>query len=214
MEEYQAIQQAGAGFWDMLPAIITAIGTILTGWFGYNQYTKNKMTDQKIEQWKKEEKEKSAKRSEDLAKIYGELWQLLHGLSADRVYILQPHPLSSNLYLSISLEVKENGISPMKHNIRRMLISDIPAFAADLASRDFMYYKDVSSEIKDDKMRSIFLTNGTDMVVIRKLSDERYDWIGSIVVEHARPVDTPPMVYRALMASAADNIRFILPEYK
>lgn len=214
MEEYQAIQQVGAGFWDMLPAIITAIGTIVMAWFGYNQYTKNKLTDQKIEQWKKEEKEKSAKRSEDLAKIYGELWQLLHGLSADRVYILQPHPLSSNLYLSVSLEVKENGISPMKPVVRRMLIADVPAFAADLASRDFLYYKDISSEVKDDKMRSIFLTNGTDMVVIRKLSDEKYDWIGSIVVEHARPVDTPPMVYRTLMASAADNIRYILPEYK
>lgn len=214
MEEYQAIQSAGAGFWNALPTLITAIGTIVMAWFGYNQYTKNKLTDRKIEQWRKEEEEKSAKRSEDLAKIYGELWQLLHGLSADRVYILQPHPLTNNLYLSINLEVKEHGISPMKSVISRMQLSDIPQFASDLASREFLYYKDVSSEVKDDKMRSLFLTNGTDMVVVRKLGDEHYDWIGSIVVEHARAVDTPPMVYRALLASAADNIRFILPEYK
>lgn len=214
MEEYQEIISGGAVFWNMMPAIITAVGTIIMGWFGYNQYSKNKLTDQKIEKWKKDEEEKSTKRSEDLAKIYGELWQLLRGLSADRVYIIQPHPLTNNLYLSISLEVKENGISPMKPVIRKMQMSDVPAFAADLASRDFIYFSDISTEVKDDKMRSLFLTNGTNMVVIRKMRDEHYDWIGSIVVEHTRAVETPPMVYRTLLSSAADNIRYILPEYK
>ena len=75
---------------------------------------KNKFTDLKIEKWKEEEEAKTAKRSDNMANIYGVLWQLLHELSADRVYIVQPHPLINNLFLSISLEVRRNGVSPMK----------------------------------------------------------------------------------------------------
>lgn len=35
---------------EYLPAIISAIGTIIAAWFAYNQYTKNKITDLKVEQ--------------------------------------------------------------------------------------------------------------------------------------------------------------------
>jgi hypothetical protein len=38
-----------SGLVEHLPSIITALGTIILGWFTYNQYTKNKLTDVKIE---------------------------------------------------------------------------------------------------------------------------------------------------------------------
>ena len=38
---------------EYLPAIISAIGTIIAAWFAYNQYAKNKFTDLKIEKMKK-----------------------------------------------------------------------------------------------------------------------------------------------------------------
>ena len=53
-----------------LAAIISAMGTIAAAWFAYNQYTKNKLTDLKIEQFKKEEKtvyETARTSMEDLA---------------------------------------------------------------------------------------------------------------------------------------------------
>lgn len=206
--------QSATSFWEVLPGIITAIGAIVMAWFGYNQYTKNKMTDRKLEQWKAEEDKKSEKRAEDLAKIYGELWHLLHDVKADRVYIVQPHPLIDNLYLSISLEVREKGISAMKPLVNRLQMSEVPSFSSELASRDFMYHKNIAEEIKDDKARSLFLTNGTSMVVIKRMSDDTYEWIGSIFVEYARPTDVSPVVFRSAMQLAADNIRFILPEYK
>lgn len=206
--------QAASSFWDVLPAIITALGTIIMGWFGYNQYTKNKMTDRKLEQWKEEEDKKSEKRAEDLAKIYGELWHLLHVVNADRVYIVQPHPLTNNLYLSISLEVREKGISAMKPHVHRLQMAEVPGFSSELATRDFMYYKNIAEDIKDDKARSLFLTNGTDMVVIKRMGDDTYGWIGSIFIEFARPTDISPVLFRSQLALAADNIRYILPEYK
>ena len=40
---------------EYLPAIISALGTIIAAWFAYNQYSKNKLTDLKIEKFKKDE---------------------------------------------------------------------------------------------------------------------------------------------------------------
>lgn len=212
MGELELMQGAGI-FWQYLPAILTAIGTIVMGWFGYNQYTKNAETDHKIEKWKQEEQNRSEKRSHDLAKIYGQLWHLLYDLDADRVYIVQPHPLINNMYLSISLEVCGNGVSAMKPLIQRMPMSEVSAFAAELAQRDFIYHTDVA-EIKDAKTRSIFANNGTDMVVIKRLKNDEYDWIGSLFIEHSRAVDRQPVAYREMLNAAAESIGYILPEYK
>ena len=40
--------------WEGIAAIITAIGTIVLGWFQYNQSSKDKIMDYKIETWRKE----------------------------------------------------------------------------------------------------------------------------------------------------------------
>ena len=54
---------------EYLPAIISAIGAILTGLFGlwikYNQATKDKMTDLKIAKWKQEQEVKVKRRSDN-----------------------------------------------------------------------------------------------------------------------------------------------------
>ena len=43
-------------------------GTLLAAYFAYNQYTKNKLTDLKVEYFKKEEERRSYHRSENSAK--------------------------------------------------------------------------------------------------------------------------------------------------
>lgn len=70
--------------------IISAAGTLLAAYFAYNQYTKNKLTDLKVEYFKKEEERRSYHRSENSAKVFGELWRVLYETKADRVYIVQP----------------------------------------------------------------------------------------------------------------------------
>ena len=49
---------------EYLPAIISALGTIIAAWFAYNQYSKNKLTDLKIEKFKKDEETKSIRRAD------------------------------------------------------------------------------------------------------------------------------------------------------
>ena len=55
--------------WDAimnnLPSVITALGTIILGWFTYNQYRKNKMTDLEIERIKKQDKIDNKRRSDN-----------------------------------------------------------------------------------------------------------------------------------------------------
>ena len=104
--------------------IISAIGVIITAWFAYNQKTKDRMTDLKIERMRTEEARKGKVRSDNTGTIYGVLWEVLHELRADRVYIIQPHPLSNNMFLSISMEVKRSGVVGMKPYIRNMEISN------------------------------------------------------------------------------------------
>lgn len=199
---------------EYIPAIISAIGTIIAAWFAYNQYAKNKFTDLKIEKWKEEEEAKTAKRSDNMANIYGVLWQLLHELSADRVYIVQPHPLINNLFLSISLEVRRNGVSPMKPCIQRMPMSDVAAFSAELSCRDFMFYQSVETEVKDKRARAIMTTNGCRATVIKKLTDEEHDWVGSLFCEFTHHRELQPTALRQELHEAANRIQYILPEYK
>lgn len=199
---------------ENIPAIISSIAVILSAWFSYNQYAKNKLTDLKIEKWKAEEEVKSAKRSDNIAKIYGVLWQLLHELQADRIYIVQPHPLVNNLFLSVSLEVKRNGVSAMKPNVQQLPMSDVAAFSAELSARDFLLYRNIDTEVKDKRARAIMTTNGCCSVVVKRLTDDEHDWIGSIFCGFTHEQQLQPASLRQQLQEAADHIQYILPEYK
>lgn len=195
--------------WDNLLSAITAIWL---AWFSYNQTSKNKITEAKIERWKQEEKDRAKKNSENSSKIYGILWQILHDLAVDRVYILQPHPEKVNHFVSISMEVKRNGIAAMKPVIQKMHTSDIAAFAGELATRDFMFYKDVNQEVKDKKARAILATNGGVSAIIRRLTNDDNDWKGSIFLEFTHPMECDPAFARKVLAEAASTIQYILPD--
>ena len=54
--------------------IINAIGVIIVAYFTYNQYTKNKVTDYKLEKWKSEDKVSNKRRTDNSMIVYGELW--------------------------------------------------------------------------------------------------------------------------------------------
>ena len=86
---------------EYVAPIISAIGVIIMAWFKYNQDTKNKETDLKIEKYKLDQEAKAKRRSDNSSIVYGELWNILHELQADRVYIVQPHPLGNESLLSV-----------------------------------------------------------------------------------------------------------------
>ena len=92
--------------------------TIAVAYLAYRQ-EKDKLEAKKREQ---ATAEKIEHKFGTKAKIVGRLWEALHELSADRVYIVQPHPLTKKMYLSITLEVVRDGIAIMKDEVQDLRI--------------------------------------------------------------------------------------------
>ncbi len=199
---------------EYIAPIISAIAAIIAGWFAYNQKTKDKMTDLRIEQMRRDEERKSKIRSDNTGAIYGVLWHILHELQADRAYIVQPHPLSDNHFISVSMEVKRNGIKGMKSSIQNLEIANVALFVSELASREYLQFRDIASEVRDKRARAILSMNGSVSSVIRRRSDDRYDWIGSIICEFNDTMTADPIFCRKTLEDAADKIQYILPEIR
>lgn len=197
-----------------LPAIISAVGTIIAAYFAYNQYAKNKLTDLKIAQFKKDEEVKSKRRADNSAIVFGELWTVLHELNADRVYIVQPHPLGNESFVSIYYEVKRKGIEPMKPHVKNLHISEVAKFASDLVTNLVMYITDIDKEVHDKYAKSLLSSYGCQAAIIKRMNDNKHDWVGSIFCEFTRQIDVSSDEAQKIMHEAAMNIQYLLPEYR
>ena len=199
---------------EYIAAIISAVGTIIVAWFAYNQKTKDKMTDMKIERYRQEEQRKSMRRADNSSLVYGELWNVLHELGADRVYIVQPHPLGNESLLSIFYEVKRKGVEPMKTHIQNLHISDVAKFGSEMVKNLFMYITDIDEQVSDKYAKSILSSYGCKAAIVKRLNDNRYDWVGSIFCEFTHPMDITEEEARDTLHVAAMNIQYLLPEFK
>lgn len=203
-------------FLEFLPQILSGIASILALWFTYNQYTKNKVTDYKIEKWKQEEHNNNVKQAGNIATIYGELWELLYFLKADRVYLIQPHPLYKEMYISATLEVKQYGVSSVRDSLIDIKIESVAKFVSDLANSEYKFIQDIEASELDDKIKSIMTSNGCHSVALRRLSDEKNNWIGTIVIGYIHNFDNNMDIelIEKMSRSSALAIQYILPEFK
>jgi hypothetical protein len=197
----------------IVSAVTTAAVGIWTAWFTYNQKTKDKLTDLKIEQYKKDMKKRSFKRSEDTAKVLGALNKVLLGANADRVYIVQPHPLGHIAFLSIQFEVKANGVQGMRYEVQKLEMSDVPKFCERMVDNLWMYIDNIDEQVQDPYAKALLSTNGTQVVAIKRMSTAR-DWVGSIFCEFIDNPSVSQEEVHKLMHEAAINIQYILPEYQ
>ena len=198
---------------EYLPEIISALAVIITAWFSYNQYAKNKLTDLKVEQMQRDNEVKRKRRSDNSALVHGELWEILHELKADRVYIVQPHPLGNESMVSIYFESKRKGVESMKPRIQNLKMCDVAKFCADLTKNLFMFITDIANQVTDRYAKSLLSSCGTEQVIIKRLSDNSHDWVGSIFCEftHGQKIDEAEA--RAILHEAAMNIQYILPAF-
>lgn len=200
--------------WSVIvSAVTTAAVTIWTAWFTYNQRTKDKLTDLKIEQYKSEMKRKSFKRAENAGKVFGALNKVLLGTGADRVYIVQPHPLGHAAYLSVQYEVKANGVQGMRMEIQKLEMSEVPQFSEEMTRNLWMYFDDIDSQVEDKVAKSLLASNGTVAVAIKRMNTAR-DWVGSIFCEFMDSPSVSEEDIKKMMHEAAVNIQYNLPEYQ
>lgn len=202
---------------ENLPEILTALGSVAALWFTYNQYTKNKLTDYKVEKWKNQERQEDQKKFGIIATIYGELWELLYMLNADRVFIVQPHPLYRATLLTATLEVKRYGIATAIDDFVNVRLDSMPQFSSKLANDDLIVLEDVNEADIEAIVKSNIIRDGSRSVIIKRLSDEKNNWVGNIIVGYTKPlneVDVNLEEGKALLTSNAMSIQYELPEYK
>lgn len=198
---------------ENISAIISAIGTILAAYFAYNQYAKNKLTDMKVRQLEEEQAERRKRRSDNSAIVHGELWEVLHELKADRVYIVQPHPLGNESMISVYFESRRKGVESMKPRIQNLKMCEVASFCRTLANQVFLCISDIDREVDDRCAKSLLSACGTRQVVVKRLSDNSHDWVGSIFCEFTHGREINPEGARAILRQAARNIQYILPQY-
>ena len=199
---------------EYIAPIITAIGVIIMAWFKYNQDAKNKETDLKIAKWKQEQEVKVKRRSDNSSIVYGDLWNILHELDADRVYIVQPHPLGNESLLSIYYEVKRKGVEPMRPHVQGLKIPEVAKFTSEMVKNLFMYIVNIDEQVKDKYAKSILSSYGCQSAIVKRLNDNTHDWIGSIFCEFTRPIKISEEEAREIMHRCALNIQYLLPEFK
>lgn len=202
---------------QIIIALFTLINGLWTAYLAYNQKTKDKLTDYRLEKLKEEDKKQQTVNAGNIATIFGELWELLYFLKADRVYIIQPHPLYRQMYISATLEVKNYGVSSAKNTLNNVKIESLPKFVSQLAKEDLIFIEDTETAKVENKVRSIMVGNGCKSIFIKKLVDENDNWVGSIVLGYLRSFNDygvdKKMVERMTRTSAM-SIQYILPELK
>ena len=106
------------------------------------------------------EKEKSKLR-ETFSRLYGYMWKLLLSVEADRVYIIQPHPLADKQFISVSLEVlnPDRDVRPQKDDFQFKKMSEWAGFISKLSDNDWVIYQE-GGEIRDLKSRLEFKRRG------------------------------------------------------
>ena len=199
---------------SIIATVMGTISTIVCAWFVYNQHTKNARTDHEIEKIKTEDKIRNKRRSDNAMIIYGALWELLYATKSDRVYIVQAHPLGNEEMLTIYFEVKRRWAEPMRPHIQNLKISEVGRFSSSLVQNTFMYISNIDTQVEDRYAQSIFSACGTEAAIVKKLSDNRHDWVGSIICEFTDKIEIEEEEAKELLHKAATDIQYILPEIK
>ena len=160
------------------------------------------------------EKEKSKLR-ETFSRLYGYMWKLLLSVEADRVYIIQPHPLADKQFISVSLEVlnPDRDVRPQKDDFQFKKMSEWAGFISKLSDNDWVIYQE-GGEIRDLKSRLEFKRRGLSLMVLRRMVDEYGDWEATLCVEYTHNIPTNLDYIKGKMAIKAELIADILPEYK
>ena len=160
------------------------------------------------------EKEKSKLR-ETFSRLYGYMWKLLLSVEADRVYIIQPHPLADKQFISVSLEVlnPDRDVRPQKDDFQFKKMSEWAGFISKLSDNDWVIYQE-GGEIRDLKSRLEFKRRGLSLMVLRRMVDEYGDWEATLCVEYTHNIPINLDYIKGKMAIKAELIADILPEYK
>ena len=198
---------------SVILGLFTLIASCISGWFVYNQHTRDTMTDLRIEQMKQENKEKAEITDRNVAVIYGDLWELLIKVNADRVYIIQPHPQSNYHYLSTFFEVSSKGVKKATEIIKNVPMQEVPIFSKEISTNSWIFYNNMDEQVRDERVKAIIKLAGAKQVAILQLVNINGKWNGNLVASRLtnNPFDEKDL--HKEMKNTASMIQYILPAF-
>lgn len=102
----------------------------------------------------------------------------------------------------------------MKPHIQNLHISDVAKFCGDLVKNLFMCLTNIDEQVEDKYAKAIISSYGCQAAIIKRLNDNKYDWVGSICCEFLHPIDVSEEEARQVLHEAAMTIQYLLPEFK
>lgn len=198
---------------QIILALIAVISPLVTALLAFYQSSQNAKVQKDMEKWKRDEEQKAIMRNKYSGQVFGQIHELLRVAKADRVYIVQPHPLGHVAFLSCYFEAVNNGITEMQSSIQSIPMSKVPMLSSEMAENLWLYYDNIDEQVSDDVAKSLFLSNGTHTVGIKRM-DNTKDWVGSIFIEYIEEPELTEQEIKKLAHDSALVIRHILPEYK
>lgn len=158
----------------------------------------------------------NARLSAAFGRIYGYLWKSLFQIDADRVSIIQPHPLADKKLISVSFEIvsPDRGIASHKAEFQQMKMSEWSQFVARLSGDEWLIHLK-PSECRDRKIYAEMNRRGVKAVIYKRLTDPDGIWIGTLCAEYVRnEVASAQLTYiKDDMKKKAILIQDLLPEY-
>ena len=73
---------------------------------------------------------------------------------------------------------------------------------------------DIDTQFKTNTQNQSYQVTDCEAAVVKRLNDNKYDWVGSIFCEFTRPIHVSEDEAREIMHRCAMNIQYLLPEYK
>ena len=191
--------------------LVNGLGVIILGIFGVYQYRINKNTDYKIKKREEEDRRKQERNHNNAIDVWGYVHNILTQTKADRVYIVQPHPVGNEEMLTIHFEVTRKGIKGMREEVQQMKISSVIQFAKYMKDNLFVYITDIDKQVPDRYARALMSTHGTKHFIVKRLNDNRNDWVGSIFCEYTNKMRINEREAKELLHRAATDIQYIIP---
>lgn len=202
--------------------IITALTPALSIALGIWVYRNQKSTDYLFKKKENEDQEKikteKARLNSAFADIYFRLNKIIMDLEADRVYIIQPHPLQDKKYISVSFELvnKIRDVREHKHNFQNKPMSEWAGMIGVIGKEDWIAYPEVC-QIPDMKWRNWMKRKGVASAFYHRLTENDKYWVATICVEFTRdmPLSSPEMIdmIEKVISTNSQMIADILPEY-
>lgn len=160
-----------------LAGIISAVGVIVVAWWTYDKSRRDKEVEEKAEA----RKARAERGADALAAITGHLWGVLLGCRADRVYLMQPHPLGGVKYLSVTAEVCRAGVQPIRDAIQNLPVAQVSEVVKRLKSEDWIWWQDDGADVDDARFRALLLMHGCRSTAAARITEGR-EWIGTLMV--------------------------------